>query len=88
MASPSPAQSTQPGSLAVQQVHDGLQHIVSILGHAAAGTGWHIAGTLHLAKYVAHLFDTLLNVRLEAEGTEGRSSDQTSRLWRKAQVRP
>lgn len=70
-------QSTWPGSLAVQQVHDGLQYVVSILGHTAAGTGWHIACALHLAKDVTHLFDTLLNVWLEAGGIKGRSSDQT-----------
>lgn len=82
------SEATGHGSLAVQQVHDGLQHIVSILGHAAAGTGWHVARALHLAKDVAHLFDTLLNVRLEAGGIKRKSSDQTPGLWRKDWMRP
>lgn len=57
-------------SLAVQELHDGLQHIVGILGHAAAGAGWHIARPLHLAQDIAHLPHTLLNVGLETTAVE------------------
>lgn len=47
-----------------------MQHIVSILGHTAAGTGWHITRALHLAEDVTHLLDALLNVWLEAGSAE------------------
>lgn len=54
-------------SLAVQQVHDGLQDIVSILRDTAAGAGGDVAGALHLAQDVTHLLHTLLDVWLETE---------------------
>ena len=58
-------------SLAVQEVHDGLQDVVSILCHAAAGAGGDIAGALHLAQDVPHLLNAFLDVGLEAEDGSG-----------------
>jgi hypothetical protein len=73
---PSPRPLFFPPSLAVQKIHDGLQHIVCILGHAAAGTGRYIACALHLAQDVTHLSDAFLNVWLEAVDTSERYSAQ------------
>lgn len=48
--------------LAVQEVHDGLQDIVSLLDHAAIG--WD-GLTFDLGKDVSHLPDVVLDLRLE-----------------------
>lgn len=79
--------STQPGSLAVQEVHDGLQHVVGVLGHTTTGTGWHIACALHLAKDVTHLLDTLLDVWLEAGDREGLLRPDSPGCWWKVWIR-
>lgn len=51
-------------SLAIQELHDWLQNIVSILGYAAGIS--HIWGSLHLSQDIAHLLHILFYVRLEA----------------------
>lgn len=51
-------------SLAIQEVHNGLKHIVSVLCEAAISISRDVR-TLYLAQDVTHLFHTLLDVRLE-----------------------
>lgn len=48
--------------LAVQEIHDGLQNVVSLLDHAAIG--WDRL-TFDLGKDVPHLPDIVLNLGLE-----------------------
>lgn len=58
-------------SLAIQELHDWLQNIVSILGYAAGIS--HVWGPLHLSQDVSHLLHILFYVRLEAlEGKYGK----------------
>lgn len=52
--------------LAVQEVHDGLQDVVSLLDHAAVG--WD-GLSFDLGKDVPHLPDVVLDLGLEAEIT-------------------
>lgn len=59
--------------LAVKEVHDGLQDVVSILCHAAAGARWHVSCSFHLAKYVAHLLNVFFNVWLETKREPSRT---------------
>lgn len=56
------------GSLAVQELHDWLQDVVSILGHAAGIS--HIWGSLNLSQDVSHLLNIFLNMRLETTEDE------------------
>lgn len=56
------------GSLAVQEFHDWLEDVVSILGHAAGIS--HIRGSLNLSQDVSHLLNIFLNMRLETIGEE------------------
>lgn len=58
-------------SLAIQELHDWLQNVVSILGHAAGIS--HIGGSLHLSQDVSHLLHILLNMRLET--TKGKHEE-------------
>lgn len=51
-------------SLAIQELHDWLQNVVSILGYAAGVP--HVWGSLHLSQDVSHLLHVLFYVRLEA----------------------
>ena len=53
----------QIASLAVQELHDGLQDVVSILRHAAGVP--YVGTSLHLRQDVSHLLHVLLNMRLE-----------------------
>lgn len=61
-------QTTPPNaaSLAVQELHDGLQDVVGVLGDAAGVP--HVGGAFHLSQDVSHLLHVLLDVRLEAAG--------------------
>lgn len=63
-------------SLAVQELHDGLQDVIGVLGDAAGVP--HVGGALHLSQDVSHLLHVLLDVRLEASGTGG---DANSEVW-------
>lgn len=51
-------------SLAIQELHDWLQYVVSILGYAAGIS--HIWGALHLSQDISHLLHILFYMRLEA----------------------
>lgn len=51
-------------SLAIQELHDWLQNVVSILGYAAGIS--HIRGALHLSQDISHLLHILFYMRLEA----------------------
>lgn len=51
--------------LAVEEVHDGLQDVVGVLRHTAAGARRDVSCPLHLTKYVAHLLYVFFDVRLE-----------------------
>lgn len=53
----------QTALLAVQELHDWLQDIVSILGHTAGIP--HIRSSFHLSQDVAHLLHIFFDVRLK-----------------------
>lgn len=81
-------------SLAIQEVHNRLQDVVSILSHAAAGTGRHIPSAFHLAQDVSHLLHTVFYVGLKTGGKQKGSTDvllkkrqdQPSLTWHHAQM--
>lgn len=58
---------TLPNSLAVQKVHDGLQHIVRLLNHAAIGR---YCLTFDLGQDVPHLPHIVQNLGLETTITQ------------------
>lgn len=60
--------------LAVQEVHDGLQHIVSLLDNAAIS--WD-GLTFDLGKNVSHLPDVVLDLGLETTSPHRRSILET-----------
>lgn len=63
--------------LAVQEVHDGLQDIVSLLDHAAIGRN---GLTFDLGKDVSHLPDIVFNLGLETTQKRQRFDKQTLKL--------
>ena len=70
-------------SLAVQELHDGLQDVVSVLRHTAGVA--HVGSSLDLSQDVAHLLHILLNMRLETAGRKQRR--EVWRLWFGLRVR-
>lgn len=66
--------STKVASLLVQELHDGLQDVVGILGNAAGIP--HVGSSLHLSQDVSHLLHVLLYVRLET--TRGNAEEAFS----------
>lgn len=57
--------------LAVKEVHDGLQDIVSLLDHAAVGRH---GLTFDLGKDVSHLPDIVFNLGLETSQSTEKSA--------------